>query len=108
MGKLHGKVAVITDGTTGIEFAAADLFVKEDAYVFITGRRQEERDEAVRAIGRNVSGVHGDVSNLADLDWLYETIKAKRRIGIVFAKAGLGEFAPLGGVTEEHFDIIEG
>ena len=105
MGKLQGKVAVITGGTTGIGFAAAKLFVKEGAYVFITGRRQKELDEAVKAIGDNVSGVQGDVSKLADLDRLYETVKAEgRRIDVVFANAGLGEFAALGSVTEEHFD----
>jgi NAD(P)-dependent dehydrogenase (short-subunit alcohol dehydrogenase family) len=107
MGKLQGKVAVITGGTTGIGFAAAQLFVEEGAYVFITGRRQKELDEAVRAIGSNVTGVQGDVSKLADLDRLYEIVKAEgRRIDIVFANAGLGEFAALGSVTEEHFDKL--
>ena len=74
MGKLQGKVAVITGGTTGIGFASAKLFVKEGAYVFITGRRQKELDEAVKAIGTNVSGVQGDVAQLADLDRLYESV----------------------------------
>lgn len=107
MGKLQGKVAVITGGTTGIGFAAAKLFVEEGAYVFITGRRQKELDEAVRAIGNNVTGVQGDVSKLADLDRLYETVKAEgRRIDVVFANAGLGEFAALGSITEEHFDKL--
>jgi NAD(P)-dependent dehydrogenase (short-subunit alcohol dehydrogenase family) len=92
VGKLQGKVAVITGGTTGIGFAAAKLFVEEGAYVFITGRRQKELDEAVKAIGDNVTGVQGDVSKLADLDRLYETVKAEgRRIDVVFANAGLGE-----------------
>ena len=77
MGKLQGKVAVITGGTTGIGFAAAKLFVEEGAYVFITGRRQKELDEAVKAIGSNVTGVQGDVAKLADLDRLYEAVKAK-------------------------------
>ena len=107
MGKLQGKVAVITGGTTGIGFAAAKLFVEEGAYVFITGRRQKELDEAVKLIGDNVTGVKGDVSNLADLDRLYETVKAEgRRIDVVFANAGLGEFAALGSITEEHFDRL--
>ena len=79
MGKLQGKVAVITGGTTGIGFAAAKLFVEEGAYVFITGRRQKELDEAVKAIGDNVIGVQGDVSNMADLDRLYETVQQKAR-----------------------------
>jgi NAD(P)-dependent dehydrogenase (short-subunit alcohol dehydrogenase family) len=107
VGKLQGKVAVITGGSTGIGFAAAKLFVEEGAYVFITGRRQKELDDAVKAIGDNVTGVQGDVSKLADLDRLYETVKAEgRRIDVVFANAGLGEFAALGGITEEHFDKL--
>jgi len=106
MGKLQGKVAVITGGTTGIGLAAAKLFVKEGAYVFINGRRQKELDEAVKAIGGNVSGVQGDVAKLADLDRLYETVKEKGRIDIVFANAGVGEFAPLEKITEEHFDKL--
>src|SRR6266851_168169 len=107
MGKLQGKVAVITGGTTGIGFAAAKLFVEEGAFVFITGRRQKELDQAVKAIGSNVAGVQGDVANLADLDRLYKTVEAKvRRIDIVFANAGFGEFASLGNITEEHFDRL--
>jgi NAD(P)-dependent dehydrogenase (short-subunit alcohol dehydrogenase family) len=100
-------VAVITGGFTGIGFAAAKLFVEEGAYVFITGRRQKELDAAVEAIGANVTGIQGDVSNLADLDRLYETVAAQgRRIDVVFANAGLGEFAALGVITEEHFDKL--
>jgi len=107
VGKLQGKVAVITGGTTGIGFTAAKLFVKEGAFVFITGRRQKELDQAVKAIGSNVAGVQGDVANLADLDRLYKTVEAKgRRIDIVFANAGFGEFASLGSITEEHFDRL--
>ncbi|MDB5114351.1 MAG: Oxidoreductase [Chloroflexi bacterium] len=106
MGKLQGKVAVITGGSTGIGFATAQLFVTEGAHVFITGRRQKELDQAVDAIGTNISGVRGDVTNLADLDRLYETVGMKGRLDIVFANAGLGEFAPLGGITEEHFDTL--
>jgi NAD(P)-dependent dehydrogenase (short-subunit alcohol dehydrogenase family) len=104
MSKLQGKVAVITGGTTGIGFATAKLFVREGAYVFITGRRRKELDEAVKAIGSNVCGVQGDVAKLADLDRLYETVKAKGRIDIIFANAGVAEFAPLGRITEKHFD----
>ena len=86
--KLEGKTAVITGGTEGIGFAAAKLFVEEGAYVFITGRRQKELDEAVKAIGRNVSGVQGDVARLADLDRLYDTVsKVKGQIDVVFANA---------------------
>ena len=105
MDKLQGKVAVITGGSTGIGFAAAKLFVEEGAYVFITGRRQKELDDAVKAIGDNATGVRGDVSKLSDLDRLYETVEAEgRQIDVVFANAGLGEFAALGSITEEHFD----
>src|SRR6202022_1646859 len=105
--KLQGKVAVITGGTTGIGLAAAKLFVKEGAYVFITGRRQKELDEAVQAIGANVTGVQGDVSKLTDLDRLYKIVEMEgRRIDVVFANAGVGEFAALGSVTEEHFDKL--
>src|SRR5579872_3711950 len=107
MGKLQGKTAVITGGSTGMGLAAAILFVREGAHVFITGRRQKELDEAVKAIGSNVTGVQGDVSKLADLDRLYEAVKAKgRKIDIVFANAGVGEFAPLGSITEAHFDKL--
>jgi NAD(P)-dependent dehydrogenase (short-subunit alcohol dehydrogenase family) len=107
MSKLQGKVAIITGGTTGIGFAAAKLFVKEGAHVFITGRRQKELDEAVKVIGSNVTGIQGDVSKLTDLDRLYETIKAKgKKIDIVFANAGVAEFAALGNITEEHFDKL--
>src|SRR3984885_1511044 len=105
--KLEGKIAVVTGGTEGIGFATAKLFVKEGAYVFITGRRQKELDEAVKAIGTNVSGVQGDVAQLADLDRLYETVsKVKRRIDVIFANAGVGEFVAFGAVTEEHFDKL--
>src|SRR4029077_2908928 len=107
MGKLPGKVAVITGGTEGIGLATAQLFVKEGAHVFITGRRQKELDEAVKAIGSNVMGVQGDVAKLADLDRLYETVgRAKGRIDIIFANAGVGEFVPFGEVSEEHFDRL--
>src|SRR3981081_1487857 len=104
MGRLQEKVAVITGGATGIGFATAKLFVEEGAYVFITGRRPKELNEAVKAIGTNVTGVQGDISKLDDLDRLYETVKAKGRIDIVFATAGPGGFVPLGSVTEEFYD----
>ena len=105
--KLEGKTADITGGTEGIGLATGKLFVQEGAYVFITGRRQKELDEAVKAIGTNVSGVQGDVAQLTDLDRLYETVsKVKGRIDIVFANAGVGEFVPLGAVTEEHFNKL--
>src|SRR5258708_3636186 len=104
--RLQGKVAVITGGTTGIGLATAKLFVKEGAYVFITGRRQKELDEAVKAIGRNVTGVQGDIAKLTDLDRLYEIVAAKGTIDIVFANAGVAEFAPLDKITEEHFDKL--
>src|SRR6201982_3501702 len=104
--KLQGKVAVITGGSTGIGLAAAKLFVEEGAYVFITGRRQKELEAAVKVIGNNVSGVQGDVAKLADLNRLYEDVKTKGRIDVVFANAGVAEFAPLGKITEEHFDKL--
>ncbi len=105
MAKLEGKVAVVTGGTTGIGLATAKRFVAEGAYVFITGRRQSELDAAVKQIGKNVTGVQGDVANLADLDRLYATVKQQKgHIDIVFANAGGGEFAPLGTITEAHFD----
>src|SRR5258708_33994207 len=99
--KLEGKTAVSTGGTEGIGFATAKLFAKEGAYVFITGRRQKELDEAVKAIGSNVSGIQGDVAKLADLDRLYQTVaKGKRRIEIVFSNAGVCELVPFGAVPE--------
>ncbi|MGA7444508.1 MAG: SDR family NAD(P)-dependent oxidoreductase, partial [Candidatus Sulfotelmatobacter sp.] len=105
MGKLDGKVAVITGATSGMALASAKLFVEEGAYVFITGRRQDNLDNAVKAIGRNVTGVQGDSAKLADLDKLYETVKQeKAHIDVVFASAGHGGRAPLGEITEEQFD----
>jgi NAD(P)-dependent dehydrogenase (short-subunit alcohol dehydrogenase family) len=103
--KLDGKVAVITGGTTGIGLATAERFVAEGATVFITGRRQEELDAAVKRIGRNVHGVRGDVAKLADLDHLYDVVRQKAgRVDVVFANAGGGEFVPFGQVTEAHYD----
>jgi NAD(P)-dependent dehydrogenase (short-subunit alcohol dehydrogenase family) len=109
MKRLERKVAVITGGTSGIGLATAQQFVSEGAYVFITGRRQSELDAAVKLISKNnnnnVTGVQGDVSNLADLDRLYAAVKEQKgRIDILFANAGVGELAPLGAITEAHFD----
>jgi NAD(P)-dependent dehydrogenase (short-subunit alcohol dehydrogenase family) len=105
MGKLDGKVAIVTGGNSGIGLATAQRFVAEGAYVFITGRRQAELDAAVKTIGKNVTGVQGDVAKLADLDKLYDVVKKEKgRVDILFANAGGGEFAPLGSITEEHFD----
>ena len=106
MKRLEGKVAVITGGSSGIGLATAQRFVEEGAYVFITGRRQGELDAAVNQIGKNsVTGVQGDVSNLADLDRLYATVKEQKgHIDILFANAGIAELAPLGEISEAHFD----
>ncbi|EEF57782.1 SDR family NAD(P)-dependent oxidoreductase [Pedosphaera parvula] len=103
--KLAGKVAVVTGGNSGIGLATAKRFAAEGAYVFITGRRQNELEAAAKEIGNNVTAVQGDISKLADLDRLYATVKKEKgHIDILFANAGLGEFAPLGSITEEHFD----
>jgi len=105
MGKLDGKVAVITAATSGMALATAKLFVEEGAHVFITGRRKDKLDEALKLIGKNVTGVVGDAANLGDLDRLYETVKREKgKIDVLFASAGQGEFATLEQVTEEHFD----
>jgi NAD(P)-dependent dehydrogenase (short-subunit alcohol dehydrogenase family) len=105
MGKLEGKIAVVTGGNSGLGLATAERFVAEGAYVFITGRRQDELDAAVRAIGRNVEGLQGDISKLDDLDRLFAVVRERKgRIDVLFANAGGGEFAPLGQITEAHFD----
>ena len=107
MGKLEGKTALITGGNSGIGLATAKEFVNEGAYVFITGRRDLELAAAVKEIGRHVSGFQGDVSNLGDLDRLFAHIKREKgKLDVVFANAGGAKFAPLGKITEEHFDSI--
>ncbi|GAB1541140.1 glucose 1-dehydrogenase [Scytonema sp. NUACC21] len=105
MRKLEGKVALVTGGNSGIGLATAKRFVAEGAYVFITGRRQTELDAAVKEIGKNVTGVQSDVSKLADLDRLFVTIEQEQgHLDVIFANAGVGEFVPIGSITEEHFD----
>jgi NAD(P)-dependent dehydrogenase (short-subunit alcohol dehydrogenase family) len=107
MGKLDGKIALVTGGNSGIGLATAKQFVREGAYVFITGRRDAELAAAVKEIGRNVTGVQGDVSNLADLDRLFAQIKREKgQLDIVFANAGVARYAALGAVSEEFFDSI--
>lgn len=107
MGKLQGKVAVITGGSSGIGLAAAKLFVAEGAYVFIMGRRQLQLDNAKATIGRNVSAVRGDVANLEDLDRLYDEVKAvKGGLDILVVSAAIVEMAQMPAVTPEHFDKI--
>src|SRR2546428_13240227 len=107
MGKLEGKVALITGGNSGIGLATAKQFVNEGAYVFITGRCDPELAAAVKEIGRNVTGVQGDVANLGDLDRLFAQItREKGRLDIVFANAGAATYAALGQITEEHYDSI--
>ena len=105
MGKLDGKIALVTGGNSGIGLAAARRFVAEGAYVFITARRQKELDEAVAKIGANAAGVAGDVSKLADLDRLFATIKERKgALDVLFVNAGIAEAAPLGDISEASFD----
>ena len=109
MKRLEGKVAVVTGGNSGIGLATARRFAEEGAHVFITGRRQAELDAAVKQIGKQATGVQGDVGSLGDLDRLYAEVKRQHgRIDILFANAGTAELAPLGAITEEHFDKIFG
>lgn len=103
--KLEGKIALVTGGSSGLGLATAKRFIGEGAKVIVTGRRQSELDHAVKELGGNALGVRGDVSNLSDLDHLYETIRERyEKLDIVFANAGGGAFVPLGEITEEHFD----
>jgi NAD(P)-dependent dehydrogenase (short-subunit alcohol dehydrogenase family) len=105
--KLEGKIAVITGATSGIGLATVKRFVSEGAYVFITGLYQKEVDEAVSDIGKNASGIQSDISNLADIDKMYDVVKdQKGHIDILFANAGIIQFAPLGEISEEHYDKI--
>ncbi|UHS58835.1 SDR family oxidoreductase (plasmid) [Agrobacterium vaccinii] len=105
MGRLEGKIAVITGGNSGIGLATAKRFVAEGAEIFITGRRQEELDKAVEAIGAGVTAVQGDVSRLDDLGRVFDLVREKSgRIDILFANAGVGLFAPLGAIDEASFD----
>lgn len=107
MGRLTGKIAVITGGNSGIGLAAAKRFVSEDAYVFITGRRQDELDKAVATLGSAVTGVQGDISNLDDLDRLFATVQAEKgHVDVLFANAGIGNRSPLGAISEEQFDNV--
>jgi len=107
MGKLEGKIALITGGNSGIGLATAKRFVSEGAYVFITGRRESELAAAVKEIGRNVTGIQGDVSDLGDLDRLFAKIKQEKgKLDIVFANAGVARYAPLGEITEEFYESI--
>jgi NAD(P)-dependent dehydrogenase (short-subunit alcohol dehydrogenase family) len=107
MGKLEGRIALVTGGNSGIGLATAKRFVSEGAYVFITGRREHELAAAVKEIGRDVIGVQGDVANFADLDRLFAQIKREKgKLDILFANAGVARYAALGGITEEFFDSI--
>ncbi|MBC8108260.1 MAG: glucose 1-dehydrogenase [Anaerolineae bacterium] len=105
--KLAGKIALVTGGSSGIGLGTAKEFVAEGAHVYITGRRKEELDAAAKSLGSNVTAVQSDASKLEDLDRLFATIKEKHgRLDIVFANAGVGEVAPLGEITEAHFDRV--
>ena len=105
MGKLEGKVAVITGGATGIGFAAAKRFIEEGAFVFVFGRRQEALNAAVADLGPHARAVKGSVADEADLDRLYAAVKAERgTLHIVFANAGAGRQAALGKITAAHID----
>ena len=105
MGKLDGKVAVITGATSGMALAGAKLFADEGAHVFISGRRKDRLDEAVKLIGRNVTGVQADSADLDDLDRLFETVRQEKgSVDVLWASAGMGEQGRLGEITEEHFD----
>src|SRR5271168_434035 len=108
--QFDGKVALVTGGSSGIGLATAKLFAQRGATVYVTGRRRKELDEAVREIGQSATsisatGIQGDVSRLGDIDKIYQTIREQKgKLDILFANAGIGEFAPLGQINEEHFD----
>src|SRR5215469_7627149 len=107
MGKLDGKIGLITGGNSGIGFATEKRFVAEGAYVFVTGRRKAELEAAVKEIGENAAGVAGDVSNLSDLDRLFARIKKEKgRLDVLFANAGIAKYATLGEITEDLYDAI--
>jgi NAD(P)-dependent dehydrogenase (short-subunit alcohol dehydrogenase family) len=107
MAKLDGKIALVTGGNSGIGLATAKAFVEEGAYVFIIARREPELKAVVKDLGRNVTGVAGDVSKVADLDRVFDQIKREKgRLDIVFANAGVAKYAPLGSITEELYDEI--
>jgi NAD(P)-dependent dehydrogenase (short-subunit alcohol dehydrogenase family) len=107
MARFDNKVVVVTGGTSGIGLATAKAFAAEGASVFVTGRRQETLDAAVKAIGDKVTGVQGDMSSLADIDRLYDAVQQQHgQIDALFANAGGGSFAPLGAIDEAHFDDI--
>src|ERR1700677_3707506 len=107
VGRLEGKIAVITGANSGIGLAAAKRFVAEGAFVYITGRRQDQLDKAVEGIGGRVTGVQGDISNLGDLDRLFSAVRsAHGRLDIMFANAGIGALEPLGAITEAAFDQV--
>ena len=107
MKKLKGKIALITGGNSGIGLATAKQFINEGAYVFITGRREAELYAAAKEMGKNVTAVPGDVSNLDDLDRLFVQIKKEKgKLDILFANAGVARYAQLGTITEEFYDSI--
>ena len=109
MGKLDGKVAVITGGSSGMALAGAKLFVEEGAHVFISGRRQEALDDAVKLIGRNVTGVQADSANLDELDRLFDVVRRETgAVDVLWTSAGTGEERKLGEITEQHFDATFG
>jgi NAD(P)-dependent dehydrogenase (short-subunit alcohol dehydrogenase family) len=105
VGKLDGKVAVITGATSGMALAGAKLFVDEGAHVFVSGRRKDALEQAIEVIGRNVTGVQGDSADLDDLDRLFDTVKREKgAIDVLWASAGTGQQSRLGEITEEDFD----
>lgn len=105
LARLKGKIALITGGSSGIGLATAKLFVAEGAFVFITGRREEELEVASAALGPNAMAIRGDIARIPDLDRTLETVRSQKgRLDVLFANAGVGEFAPIGAITEAHFD----